>query len=146
MTRIAVSREIPVERERVWEAIADLASHTRWMRDAESIVFTGEQREGVGTRMEVRTTVGPFRTNDVMEVVGWDQGRSIEVTHEGVVKGRGRLSADAGGDDRTVVAWVEELAFPWWLGGVVTAWLARPVLAVIWRGNLERLEEVVTSL
>jgi len=143
MTRIAVSRTMPVERERVWAAIADLASHTGWMKDAESIVFIGDQRAGVGTRMEVRTAVGPFRTNDFMEVVGWDQGRAIEVIHEGVVKGRGRLSADPGGDNRTVVEWVEELTFPWWLGGVVTAWLARPVLAAIWRGNLRRLEQVL---
>jgi len=125
----------------VWNAIADLASHTEWMKDAERIVFVGDQHHGKGTRMEVETVVGPFRTIDVMEVVGWDEGHSIEVTHQGLVKGRGTLSAGPHGADRTTVSWDEDLVFPWWLGGGITSWLARPVLAAIWRGNLRRLEE-----
>jgi Polyketide cyclase / dehydrase and lipid transport len=140
MTRIAVSRTVPVSHDRVWAAIADLASHEVWMKDAERIVFVHDQRRGKGTRMEVVTLVGPFRTIDVMEVVGWDEGHSIEVTHQGLIKGRGILAA-AQARDGTLVSWQEELTFPWWLGGPITAWLARPVLAAIWRGNLARLEE-----
>jgi hypothetical protein len=132
-------------RRLVWRAIADLGSHAEWMRDARSIVFQGKQRTGVGTRMEVETVVGPLRTIDLMEVVGWDEGRSIEVEHRGMVKGRGVLSVSGSGG-HTRVSWVEELAFPWWLGGEVTAWLARPVLAAMWRGNLRRLEESLSSL
>ncbi len=114
------------------------------MRDVESIVFIGEQRAGVGTRMEVKTVVGPLRTVDVMDVVGWEEGHSIEVTHRGLVKGTGVLGV-SGSRDRTVVSWAEELTLPWWLGGAVTAWLARPVLAAIWRGNLRRLEESLSG-
>jgi hypothetical protein len=145
MARIAVSRVVPVPRERVWAAIADLGSHTEWMRDAEWIVFVHDQRRGVGTRMEVKTVVGPFRTIDVMEVVGWDEGKSIEVTHQGLVKGRGTLSVSPAVADQTEVSWEEDLVFPWWLGGNITAWVARPVLAAIWRGNLRRLEETLPA-
>ena len=144
MTRIAVSRTVPVPHDRVWAAIADLGSHTEWMKDAERIVFVHDQHRGKGTRMEVVTVVGPFRTIDIMEVVGWDEGHSIEVAHQGLVKGRGTLAASPDGADRTTVSWDEDLTFPWWLGGPITAWLARPVLAAIWRGNLKRLEEAVT--
>jgi hypothetical protein len=143
MARIAVSRDMALPRRVVWPAIADLGSHAEWMRDARSIVFQGEQRRGVGTRMEVETVVGPLRTVDVMEVVGWDEGHFVEVEHRGLVKGRGVLSVSESGD-QTRVSWAEELAFPWWLGGAVTAWLARPVLAAMWRGNLRRLEESLT--
>lgn len=145
MTRIAVTRTMQVPHERVWAAIADLGSHTEWMKDAERIVFVHDQRRGKGTRMEVVTVVGPFRTVDVMEVVGWDEGRSIEVAHRGLITGRGTLAAEPAGKG-TLVSWREELTFPWWLGGPITAWLARPVLAAIWRGNLARLEESLTSL
>lgn len=145
MARIAVSRTVPVHQQRVWAAMADLGSHVEWMRDAHSVVFEGDQREGVGTRMEVETRVGPLRTRDVMEVTGWDEPRSIEVAHHGLVKGRGTLEAAPMGDDRTRVSWVEDLTFPWWLGDGLTAWLARPILAAIWRGNLRRLEETLTS-
>jgi hypothetical protein len=95
--------------------------------------------------MDVVTAVGPFRTTDVMEVVGWEEGESIDVVHEGVVTGRGRLSAEAKTSSSTLVSWDEILVFPWWLGGRVTGWLARPVLAAIWRGNLRRLEGLASS-
>lgn len=128
----------------VWTAIADLGSHHLWMQDAESVEFVGEQRSGEGTRLDVMTVVGPFRTLDRLEVTGWVDGRSIEVSHQGLVKGRGTLSVAATGDG-SIVTWEEELSFPWWLGGPITAWLARPVLARIWAGNLRRLEELAIS-
>lgn len=144
MARIAVSRTMEAPTDRVWAAMADLGSHIEWMKDARSIVFIGEQRAGVGTRMQVETRFGPLRTLDIMEVTGWEEGKSIEVAHHGPVKGRGTLRAAPAGS-RTVVSWEEELDFPWWLGDGLTAWLARPILAAVWRGNLRRLEESVTS-
>jgi hypothetical protein len=144
MTRIVVSRTMRVGHQKVWDAIADLGSHLLWMRDAGSLVFVGDQRRGEGTRMEVRTRVGPLLTTDVVEVVGWEEGTSIEVAHRGRVTGRGTLSLSPDDGD-TLVNWVEELTFPWWLGGRLTGWLARPILTAIWRGNLERLEESLRS-
>jgi hypothetical protein len=94
--------------------------------------------------MEVETTVGPFRTVDEMTVVAWDEGRSIEVVHTGLVTGRGTLSASRRGQD-TLVTWDEVIRFPWWLGGRLTSTLAKPVLGRIWRGNLRRLEESLSS-
>lgn len=144
MPRIAVSRPIPAPHTRVWEALADLESHQLWMRDAHSIVFLDDRRRGVGTRMEVETRIGPFRTLDLIEVVGWEEGHSIDVAHSGLVGGVGalRVTPDDGG---AVVEWVEDLIYPWWLGGAVTAWLARPVLAAVWKGNLRRLASMLTD-
>lgn len=130
--------------EVVWAALADLGSHDQWMKDAESIVFATEQRRGVGTRMEVETVVGPLRTLDKMEVVGWEEGRSIEVVHEGLVTGRGTLGVVPDGEG-AIVSWDETLTFPWYLGGPITAFFAKPVLGAIWRGNLKRLEESLSS-
>lgn len=136
---------MPLPKSTVWGGLADLGSHDSWMRDARSIVFVTDQRSGKGTRMRVKTVVGPFRTVDDMEVVGWDVGRSIEVTHTGLVKGRGTFTIAPVGPGETLVTWDEELRFPWWLGGVITAMLARPVLERVWRGNLGALEEVLSS-
>jgi hypothetical protein len=110
------------------------------MRDAKWIVFVGDQTRGVGTRMRVRTVVGPLRLIDEMEVVGWDEGSFIEVEHRGVVKGTGRLSVDQSG----AITWEETLRFPWWLGGALGAGMARPILRRLWAGNLRRLEETVS--
>ncbi len=138
VARIEVAHRVKAPIEEVWPILAALETHVEWMKDADSLHFTGPERRGVGTRMEVGTRVGPFRTNDVLEVIGWDEGRSITVTHLGLVRGEGVLSLASDEDGSTMVSWVEHLHFPWWLGGPVTAWLTRPILARIWRGNLDR--------
>lgn len=137
MSRISISHQVPTSAARAWEKLSDLSSHDTWMRDAESIEFLTEQRSGVGTRMRVPTKVGPFRTTDILEVVEWVEGQSIAVSHQGFVGGAGRFTL-SGGDAQTTVTWTESLSFPWWVGGAITAWLARPVLKLFWAGNLKR--------
>ena len=146
MSQIKISRQIPQPPDRIWAALADLESHSRWMKDAEQVVITSEESRGVGTTMEVETRVGPFRTNDVMEVVGWEEHSYIEVVHKGLIEGHGRLEVGSEGDGRDgTVTWSETLWFPWWLGGRVVAFVASPVLRSIWRGNLKRLEELIAT-
>lgn len=124
----------------VWRHLADLEGHISWMRDAESVRFASPVRRGVGTTLVVRTRIGPFRTDDLLEVVGWAEGRSITVQHGGLVKGTGQLRVDPS-EDGCHVTWTEDLVFPWWLGGSITGWLAAPVLRWTWRRNLDLLAE-----
>jgi len=142
---IKVSQQISLPQQQVWESIADLSSHPTWMKDAVDIEFVTSQTGGVGTIMIVETKIGPFRTNDKLEVVDWKEGHHIVVEHRGVVTGSGRLAALAD-DGATLVTWTEELRFPWWLGGRLTAWLARPFLTSIWKTNLKRLASRLSSL
>ena len=144
MARIEVWRVMDAHRPVVWEALADLASHAGWMRDARSVEFLGSRTRGVGTRLTVETRVGPFRTLDLLEVTGWEEGQSISVTHRGLIEGEGVLSVEDAGNG-SLVRWVERLSFPWWLGGPVTAWLARPLLGAVLRGDLRRLDSLVSS-
>lgn len=126
----------------MWHAVADLPSHTVWMADAVAIRFPAGQTAGSGTVMDVDTRIGPFRLTDRMEVTRWFPPRSIEVAHQGLIRGQGRfdLAPMAGGIRFT---WTEELRFPWWLGGPLTALLARPVLAFVWRRNLRRFQAMM---
>ena len=144
MPRIALYRTVTASPEAVWRALSDLASHSDWMKDAESIVFRSDHRRGVGVEMEVETRVGPFRTLDVMSVTEWTEGESIEVHHEGLVTGTGVLSVAPYGTGSRI-GWEEDLRFPWWLGGPLTGWFARPVLHRIWEGNLRRLDALVSG-
>ncbi len=139
MARITQSVVIDAPLEAVWKEAADLPSHVEWMADAESIEFLGEARSGLGTRMKVETVVGPLRTTDLMEVTDWVEGKSIGVRHTGLVTGSGhfQLAPVAGG---TQFTWTEELSFPWYLGGPITAAFAKPVLGWIWRRNLRGLK------
>lgn len=141
MSRILVTRQTNSSQETLWRHLADLSSHTEWMKDAEWLVFVGDQTRGEGTKMRVQTVVGPFSLVDEMTVVGWDEGNSIDVEHTGLVKGVGRLSVNVGG----LITWDETLRFPWWLGGPITAWFAKPILRRIWKGNLRRLDEIVSA-
>ncbi len=114
------------------------------MSDADAVEFLGESRRGPGTRMLVPTRIGPFRTNDVLEVVAWDEGKSITVIHRGVVTGEGVLSVLPDGSGSRVT-WTEELRFPWWLGGPLGELVAGPVLRHVWRNNLQRLAGIVSG-
>lgn len=144
MGQIAVSRTVDAPVDVVWAALADLESHPTWMKDALHLEFTTHQNRGVGTVMNVKTRIGPFTTLDVLEITRWVEGESIDVTHRGVITGNGTLGVE-NRSGNTVVSWVEELVFPWCLGGGLTAWIARPVLAAVWRGNLRRLEETIVN-
>lgn len=142
MTRIRSTTLIAAPVGVVWDRLADLADHVTWMADAERIEFLGGRRRGEGTRLEVATAVGPFRTRDVMEFTEWTEREAMGVRHVGLVRGEGRftLAAEAGG---TRLTWEEDLVFPWFLGGRLTAGPASRVLGRVWRANLARFRALV---
>jgi uncharacterized membrane protein len=127
----------------VWEHVRVIERHVDWMHDAVAIRFLGERTEGVGTRFECDTRIGPFSTTDVMEITAWEPERRIGVHHVGVVTGTGEFTLRPLGGDRTEFRWSEDLRFPWFLGGAVGAFVARPVLRAIWRRNLDTLRGVL---
>ena len=139
MARFSVQIHINAPPDRLWASLADIKSHTRWMSDALKIRFIGEKRRGVGTRFSCKTRVGIFVTNDVMEVTEWVENEAMGVHHTGLISGSGRfeiIPAPQG----SVFRWKEELRFPLWLGGALTAAAAKPILTRIWRRNLHRLK------
>jgi hypothetical protein len=140
MAHIRVEQIIPAPLQAVWDDIAVLSSHVEWMADAESMTFLSEQDSGAGTRAEVLTKVGPFSTTDVMEFTEWVPPTRMAIKHQGLVTGEGAFTLYENGD-QTRFVWEEELTFPAYLGGPITAAAATPVLKAIWRRNLRRLAE-----
>lgn len=145
MASVKVSVVIEAPLEQVWVAAADLESHDEWMADAESIEFLTARKRGLGTRMEVATRVGPFRTKDIMEVTEWEDRRRIGVRHTGLVTGTGAFEIEPIDPATTRFTWQERLTFPWYLGGRLTALFASPVLALVWKRNLARLKRRLES-
>jgi Polyketide cyclase / dehydrase and lipid transport len=143
--RVRVQVTIDAPRPAVWDRLADIPDHVRWMADARAIRFTGDRRRGVGTAFECETRIGPLRTTDVMEVTEWREGRSLGVRHVGLVSGAGRFVLRRARRGRTRVTWDERLRFPWWLGGPAAGLVAAPVLRLVWRGNLRRLADLVQN-
>jgi len=145
MSRVRVDIEIDATPDEVWAHLADVTAHTEWMRDATTIRLLGEQRDGVGTRYECDTKVGPLTLSDVMEIIDWRPGVAMGVRHEGVVTGAGLFTlTPIDLDRRTRFAWTEELRFPWWLAGTLGATIGgRTVLSSIWNNNLKELKRLV---
>ena len=93
--RVHVSIDLPAPQEDVWADVSDLASHTEWMSDADTITFVGPQRSGVGpqrsgvgpqrsgvgTVFDCVTKVGPIRLTDRMTVTAWDAPWRIAIRH-----------------------------------------------------------------
>jgi hypothetical protein len=135
---IEVGIDVPVAPRLVWDELAVLERHVEWMTEAAEIVFHTEQRSGVGTAMSVHTRVGPFRLVDEMVIDCWEEDAAIGVDHRGIVSGAGMFTVEPMASGTRIV-WREDLRFPWYLGGGLTAILARPVLRHTWRKNLDRL-------
>lgn len=138
MPRVRVTRVLDHPPGAVWARLADIGDHVNWMADAAAIRFVTDHHEGVGTRFACDTIVGPLKTVDAMEVTEWRAGEAMGVRHSGVVTGTGRFTLEAVSGGRTRLSWEEDLTFPWYLGGPVTAGLARPVFRRLWAGNLAR--------
>jgi carbon monoxide dehydrogenase subunit G len=140
VARVRVSTTIDAPPPAVWGDLRNIDRHVEWMRDAVSITFGTDRREGVGTAFVCETRIGPFRTADRMVVTEWADCEVMGIRHTGVVTGSGRFTlAPAGAGTRVI--WDEELRFPWWMGGPVGAAVAAPVLAAVWRRNLRALRQ-----
>jgi uncharacterized protein YndB with AHSA1/START domain len=147
VTRIRVAADYDAPPATVWAAVEQVDTHVDWMADAEVIRFMTDRTEGVGTRFECVTKVGPIRLTDRMEITEWAPGEAMGVRHTGLVTGTGRFTITAlDGGRRSRFAWDEDLTFPWWLGGRVGAAIGgRTVMQRIWVGNLERLRRIVEA-
>ncbi len=138
---IRVEHTIDAPRQVVWDRLADLSAHTKWMKDAVDLEFITTTTRGVGTQMRVPTKVGPFRTEDVLEITEWEEGRRMAVQHRGVVAGTGEFRLE--GNSPTTIIWAEDLSFPWWMGAKLGEILAAPILRWVWKGNLSRFADLV---
>ena len=141
---VAVEVVINAPVDFVWDDVEDISTHVSWMQDAAEIRFLSEQRRGVGTRFECDTVVGPLKLTDIMEVTEWVHAKTMGVHHQGLVGGTGVFSLRASGST-TVFSWVEQLTFPWYFAGPLGAYVARPILKAIWKGNLRRLKQRIET-
>ena len=147
----SVSIDIDAPEERVWAEAVDFAAHAEWMRDVRAIKFGSDRREGVGTVLLIETRVGPFRTVDRFEITEVEPMRLVAGRHSGLFTGEGRFDLSEPAPGRTRFTWRERIRFPWYFGGPAGAWVARWVLARIWRANLrmvrpERLGHLLDRL
>lgn len=137
--------EIDAPLPRVWAEVTDFPSHVRWMRDARSIRVEPPGEAGAGSVLVIDTRVGPFRTVDRFEITEVVPMSQVAGRHRGLFTGEGLFELSEAGPGRTRFAWREKISFPWFFGGRLGAWAAKPILTRIWRSNLLAFKELVES-
>jgi len=141
--RVAASILLPVRPEAAWAFLLRWEEQPRWMGDAATVRVLSWQREGVGTRLAVRTRVlnVPLFTEE-LEVVGWDPPRRLVVAHRSFLRGLGTWTLDPAGPG-TRFTWTEELSLPLPALGELALLAYRPVLRRLMRAGLARSRELV---
>tara|TARA_B100001094_G_C17490501_1_gene466262 strand:- start:71 stop:523 length:453 start_codon:yes stop_codon:yes gene_type:complete len=140
---ISVETLIDAPLEDVWNAVVDIKSHVNWMDDAVSIHFTGTRQQGVGTTFDCETQIGPIKLTDRMEITEWVEGKTIGVSHKGLVSGKGRFTLLELNPRRTTFTWEESLIFPFWMGGPFRNPVGKKILEHVWQKNLENLRTLI---
>jgi len=134
----AVTLSVP--QERAWELLMRWEDQARWMRDADSVRVLTTQREGVGTRIAVKTRVlnVPLFTEQ-LEVTLWDPPRLLVMAHRSFVHGVGTWAFEPveGG---TRFSWTEDLSLPVPLLGELALLVYRPFMRHLMRGALANLQ------
>jgi hypothetical protein len=126
--QVRVGTTLPCTIEEAWATLLAWERQADWMLDADRVEVIGEQREGVGVRLAVRTRILGFPAfTDPMAVVGWDPPRRLVLRHGSIVVGEGTwlLDPEPGG---TRFVWVEDVRLGVPLVGELAARLYAPVL------------------
>ena len=135
---INIQHHYPVPVAVLWSELEQIDRHVLWMADAVKITFTTPQERGLGTTFTCLTKVGPIALTDVMTITSWTIEESMGVRHSGIVTGEGLFTLQQT-ESGSTLTWAETLSFPWWMGGRLGEFLAKPILTALWKGNLRRL-------
>lgn len=137
--RVGSSIVLPVGPTAAWEVLLRWEDQARWMKDADSVEVLTARREGVGTRIAVRTRVWnvPLFTEQ-LEVVLWEPPRRLVMAHRSFVRGVGTWALAPEGVG-TRFTWTEELSLPIPVLGELALLVYRPFMRHLMRGALQRL-------
>jgi uncharacterized protein YndB with AHSA1/START domain len=137
---------LAVPQARAWELLMRWEDQARWMKDADSVRVLTSQREGVGTRIAVRTRVlnVPLFTEQ-LEVTLWDPPRLLVMAHRSFVRGVGTWAFEPS-EEGTRFSWTEDLSLPVPLLGELALRVYRPFMRHLMAGALADLQaHVVTA-
>jgi polyketide cyclase/dehydrase/lipid transport protein len=108
--RVSAEGVLPADAGTAWARLVRWERQVTWMADADEVRVLGTAREGVGSRVAVRTRVlGVPLFTEVLEVVRWDPPRLLQMAHTGFVRGAGTWRLDPADGGSTRFTWTEEL-------------------------------------
>ena len=140
--RIELSDVLPVAIDEAWRRLLVWEDQARWMKDASWVRVDGEQREGVGTRIRVKTLLyGVPAFVEPMEVVAWEPPRRIRMRHGTFVKGVGEWLLEPLDANETRITWIEDVSLRVPVVGEPAARVYSGFMRSLMRGSLEGLKD-----
>ena len=140
--RMLVVVDAPIEV--TWSVLADIRLQVEWMSEMTDLRVTTPGATGVGTRGEATVRIAGISVTDPVEITEFEPPHRYVIRHEGLFKGGGVITLEAGaGNATTVVRWEETLVPP--LLPELGALLQAPILRRIFQADLEHFKRLVET-
>jgi carbon monoxide dehydrogenase subunit G len=144
--RVTADGVLPVDVDRAWAQLVRWERQAAWLPDADEVRVIGSRREGVGTRIAVRTRVLNVRAfTDVLEVVRWQPPRLLVVAHTRLVRGSGQWRLQPAGERSTNFTWTEDVRLPVPVLGALALRAYAPVMRRLMRRAIRALARAVAA-
>ncbi len=140
-----MSKTVPASPEMVWRVITDWERQGEWMLEASDFAVTSPQREGIGVEAQATIKIAGIATRDRVRVIAWEPPYCLAIEHLGWVRGTGRIHLAPVSRAQTHVLWREQLDPPLGLAGAIGLSVLKPVMARVFRRDLEVLAQLVAS-
>ena len=130
--------------ERVWAELADIEGQPRWMTEMKAVRVLTPGPVGVGTVAEADVRILGIPVTDPVRITEFEPPHRYAISHDGLFKGRGVITLEAGADGTTtIVRWEETLIPP--VLSHLGALAMTPTLGAVFQADLARLKELVET-
>lgn len=148
--RISEEIELPVDAVEAWRVLLTWEDQARWMKDASWVRVRSPQREGVGTKIAVKTLLfGIPAFVEPMEVIAWDPPRSLRMRHGSLVKGTGEWTLEPSQGEHDVPScrfiWTEDIQLNVPIVGELAAKVYSRFMRHLMRGSLTGLRRFLET-
>lgn len=138
--RMLVVIDAPVER--TWAVVSDVPRQPEWMHEMQAVTFVDPLPLRVGSRAEATVRILGITVSDPVVVTDIAPPTRYAIRHEGVFRGEGVITLEAGATGETTIVRWEETLVPPLLPDLGTA-LQAPILRAVFQADLVRLKALV---
>ena len=132
--------------DRVWSILADFDAQEGWMADVRRLRVTSDQRQGIGTTLEVTSELfGLPLVQDQIVADSWQPPHQYTVVHTGQFSGTGSFTLNSV-ECGTTLVWREDFKAPLGpIGELGFKLIVGPHLRRVFGRSLNNLRELIEA-
>ena len=142
---IATGVIINAPREEVFRLASNFDRQAAWMENVLSFRRPEDEVLRVGSRLQVTTQLGPWKSSFPLEITDWQEGSLLKVVHRNGFWGEGVFSFSDYGLGKTLMLWNEKVRVSLTRGGPLAEAAAKVALTIIMRRDLANLKYLVEN-